>query len=66
MSERQRFTVQQHHSTVVNCSAILFACRMYFYGEYKAEDQEEMLEKLDKKVSEVYTRCIGPNDANIP
>lgn len=39
--------------------------RMYSYGEYKAEDQEQMLQDLDKKVSEVYTRCIGANDANI-
>ncbi len=39
---------------------------MYFYGEYNAEDQEERLEKLGKKVADVYTKCIGPNDANIP
>lgn len=42
------------------------ASRMYSYGEYKAEDQEEMLENLDKKVSEVYASCIGTNEANIP
>ena len=40
--------------------------RMYLFGEYKAEDQEEMLSDLDKRVTEVYTRCIGPNEANIP
>ena len=40
--------------------------RMYSYGEYKAEDQEKMLEHLDKKVSDVYNSCIGANEANIP
>lgn len=45
------------------CTAIP---RLYSYGEYKAEDQEQMLEQLDKKVTEVYTKCIGANDANIP
>ena len=40
--------------------------RLYSYGEYKAEDQEQMLAQLDKKVSDVYTKTIGPNDANIP
>lgn len=39
---------------------------MYSYGEYKAEDQEQMLEALDRKVAEVYTRCIKANEANIP
>lgn len=40
--------------------------RLYSYGEYKAEDQEQMLAQLDKKVAEVYTKTIGPNEANIP
>lgn len=39
--------------------------KLHFYGEYKAEDQDELLENLDRKVSEVYTKCIGANDANI-
>lgn len=47
-------------------SLIFVLFRMYFYGEYNAEDQDQMLEKLDKKVSSVYTKCIGANDANIP
>lgn len=40
--------------------------RLYSYGEYKAEDQEQMLAQLDKKVADVYTKVIGSNDANIP
>lgn len=40
--------------------------RMYSYGEYKAEDQDQMLANLDKRVLEVYTSCIGANEANIP
>lgn len=40
--------------------------RLYSYGEYRAEDQEQMLKSLDKKVSEVYVSCIGPNEANLP
>ena len=44
----------------------VFIFRLYSYGEYKAEDQEQMLAQLDKKVADVYTRTIGPNEANIP
>ena len=40
--------------------------RLYSYGEYKAEDQEQMLAALDKKVADVYGKCIGANEANIP
>ena len=39
---------------------------MFSYGEFKAEDQELMLAALDKKVAEVYSKCIGLNEANIP
>nr|XP_002131495.1 cilia- and flagella-associated protein 100 [Ciona intestinalis] len=40
-------------------------CKMFSYGEFKAEDQEKMLKHLDKKVEEVYRGCIGDNEANI-
>jgi len=40
--------------------------KMFSYGEYRAEDQEQMLTALDKKVADVYSRCIGANEANIP
>lgn len=50
----------------IDTSYNLTPYRMYFYGEYNAEDQEERLKKLGKKISDVYTKCIGPNDANIP
>lgn len=39
--------------------------RMFHYGEYKAEDQEMMLDALNKKVTEVYHKCIGGNEASI-
>jgi len=39
--------------------------KMFSYGEFKAEDQEEMLAALNKKVEEVYRNCIGDNEANI-
>jgi len=40
-------------------------CKMFSYGEFKAEDQKAMLAQLDKKVEEVYRQCIGDNEANI-
>ena len=39
--------------------------KMFSYGEYRAEDQENMLASLDSKVAEVYTKTIGPNEANL-
>lgn len=39
--------------------------KLLSYGEYKADDQEQMLAEIDKKVASVYTKCIGPNEANI-
>lgn len=39
--------------------------KMFSYGEFKAEDQEKMLQTLNKKVEEVYRNCIGDNEANI-
>lgn len=38
---------------------------MFSYGEFKAEDQEKMLEALNHKVEAVYSGCIGGNEANI-
>lgn len=38
----------------------------YFsYGEFKQEDQDKMLVELNRKVEDVYTNCIGSNEANI-
>ena len=48
------------------CVVTIQPSRLYSYGEYKAEDQEQMLAQLDKKVADVYTKTIGPNEANIP
>jgi len=38
----------------------------YFnYGEFKPEEQDKMLQELNSKVEQVYTNCIGSNEANI-
>ncbi|KAK2185785.1 hypothetical protein NP493_222g01038 [Ridgeia piscesae] len=39
--------------------------RLFSFGEFKSEDQELMLEALNKKVEDVYKHCIGENEANI-
>ncbi|XP_060622190.1 cilia- and flagella-associated protein 100 [Anolis sagrei] len=39
--------------------------RVFSFGEYKAEVQDKMLASLNKKVLEVYRRCIGTNEANL-
>lgn len=38
---------------------------MYSYGEYNAQDTQETLQKLNEKVADVYTKCIGTNEATI-
>jgi hypothetical protein len=35
------------------------------YGEFNSEEQENILKMLNVKVENVYTKCIGPNEANI-
>jgi hypothetical protein len=35
------------------------------YGEFNTEEQEKILKVLNVKVEGVYTKCIGPNEANI-
>nr|XP_009667615.1 PREDICTED: coiled-coil domain-containing protein 37 [Struthio camelus australis] len=39
--------------------------RVFSFGEYKADVQDKMLVSLNKKVLEVYRRCIGENEANL-
>ena len=51
-------------SRIIYGELLLFS-RMFSYGEFKQEDQEKMLEQLNKKVEEVYRSCIGDNEANI-
>lgn len=47
-------------------SLVFLAYRMFNYGEFKADDdQEQRLAELNKKVEEVYRSCIGDNEANI-
>lgn len=42
-----------------------FLFRLFSYGEFKAEDQQKMLDSLNSRVEEVYRSCIGDNEANI-
>ena len=48
-------------------SDVIFSplCRLFSFGEFKAEDQEEMLKQLDKKVAEVYTKLIGTSESTV-
>ncbi|GFO44040.1 coiled-coil domain-containing protein 37-like isoform x1, partial [Plakobranchus ocellatus] len=40
--------------------------KLFNYGEFKADDdQEQHLAELNKKVEDVYRNCIGDNEANI-
>ncbi|XP_060082227.1 cilia- and flagella-associated protein 100-like [Ylistrum balloti] len=49
----------------VRAEDLKIKAKMFSYGEFKAEDQEKMLQALNKKVEEVYRSCIGDNEANI-
>ncbi|XP_068107673.1 cilia- and flagella-associated protein 100 [Hyperolius riggenbachi] len=39
--------------------------RVFAFGQYKSEDQDNMLTSLSSKVEEVYRACIGENRANL-
>ncbi|MBN3325842.1 CP100 protein, partial [Atractosteus spatula] len=39
--------------------------RLFSFGQYKSEDQDDMMETLGRKVEEVYRTCIGDNEANL-
>uniref|UniRef100_A0A8C8RYX6 Cilia and flagella associated protein 100 n=1 Tax=Pelusios castaneus TaxID=367368 RepID=A0A8C8RYX6_9SAUR len=39
--------------------------RVFSFGEYKADVQDKMLVSLNRKVTDVYRRCIGENEANL-
>ncbi|KAK1158508.1 cilia- and flagella-associated protein 100-like isoform X1 [Acipenser oxyrinchus oxyrinchus] len=39
--------------------------RVFSFGKFKTEDQEEMMDSISKKVEEVYRACIGQNNANL-
>lgn len=40
-------------------------CKMFNFGEFKAADEDQALNRLNKKVEDVYRQCIGDNEANI-
>ncbi|MBN3288022.1 CP100 protein, partial [Polyodon spathula] len=39
--------------------------RVFSFGQFKTEDQDEMINSISKKVEEVYRACIGQNNANL-
>lgn len=39
--------------------------RVFSFGQFKTEDQDEMMDSISKKVEEVYRACIGQNNANL-
>lgn len=51
------------HTASNSISVMVF--RMFSFGEFKQEDQDKMLDALNKKVADVYAACIGQNEANI-
>ncbi|XP_036448383.1 cilia- and flagella-associated protein 100-like [Colossoma macropomum] len=52
-------TIQREKETTED---LKLKSRLFSFGEYKAKDQDLMLEKLRKKVSEVYRSCLGLSD----
>jgi len=50
----------------VKAADLKIKAKMFNYGEFKADDdQEQYLNELNKKVEDVYRNCIGDNEANI-
>ncbi|CAD5122010.1 DgyrCDS10462 [Dimorphilus gyrociliatus] len=49
----------------VKANDLKMKAKMFNYGEFKSEDQENMLKDLKAKVEEVYRSTIGDNEANI-
>ncbi|XP_012887747.1 PREDICTED: coiled-coil domain-containing protein 37 [Dipodomys ordii] len=37
-----------------------FKARVFHFGEYKADQQDKLLESLNQKVQNVYKNCVGP------
>lgn len=58
-----RYIFPKFFHNLLNELFILF--RMFSFGEFKAEDQEKMLQELNRKVEDVYKSCIGDNEAQI-
>ncbi|XP_028854713.1 cilia- and flagella-associated protein 100 [Denticeps clupeoides] len=39
--------------------------RLFNFGRYKSDDQDQMLESLSQKVEEVYCCCVGDSESNL-
>ena len=64
--KKQIATLQEDIKKEVEKEADLRLKASYFsYGEFEPEEQDKMLQDLNAKVEEVYTNCIGPNEASI-
>ncbi|XP_012943356.1 cilia- and flagella-associated protein 100 isoform X2 [Aplysia californica] len=56
----------QIQSEEAKAADLKIKAKMFNYGEFKADDdQEQHLSELNKKVEDVYRNCIGDNEANI-
>ncbi|CAG5132377.1 unnamed protein product, partial [Candidula unifasciata] len=56
----------QIHKEEAKSADLKMKAKMFNYGEFRADDdQEQHLAELNKKVEDVYRHCIGDNEANI-
>ncbi|BFZ08075.1 hypothetical protein BsWGS_11113 [Bradybaena similaris] len=56
----------QIHKEEAKAADLKMKAKMFNYGEFKADDDQELhLSELNKKVEDVYRHCIGDNEANI-
>lgn len=64
--KQQIASLNEEIRTEVEKEADLRIKASYFsYGEFKQEEQDEMLNELNAKVERVYINCVGSNEANI-
>ncbi|KAL7858292.1 hypothetical protein AOLI_G00183940 [Acnodon oligacanthus] len=60
--EIMQATIQREKENVL---VLQLKSKIFSYGEYSADKQDNMLKLLNKKVKEVYTACLGELDCNI-
>lgn len=61
--DKLHFQIQKEEAKAAD---LKIKAKMFNYGEFKADDdQERNLNELNKKVEDVYRNCMGDNEANI-
>ncbi|XP_037398958.1 cilia- and flagella-associated protein 100-like [Pygocentrus nattereri] len=60
--EIMQATIQREQENVLE---LQLKSKIFSYGEYSADKQDNMLKLLNKKVKEVYMACLGELDCNI-